>query len=62
MSFVAQPYHKNKLLSSSDIDQSVRDSHGYREIILDAAAEVDRAIDRRVKQDEFWLKYHKDTH
>ena len=53
MPFVAQQYHKNKLLSSSDIDQSVRDSHGYREIILDAAAEVDRAIDRRVKQDEF---------
>ena len=38
--------------SDIDIDKSVRDTDGDREIEIDVAAEVDRIVDRRVEQDD----------
>ena len=38
--------------SDIDIDKSVRDTDGDREIEMAVAAEVDRIIDRRVGQDD----------
>ena len=38
--------------SDIDIDKSVRDTDGDREIEIDVAAEVGRIVDRRVEQDD----------